>query len=210
MTATRSVKATNDRMVYMKKRTYETPHQPILKETSENVLLYEKFHDDTASLNRRIDFALRGAPAIAWEQKFSIEAIFHIEKQAYQGAVVFSNFIDSCGIELINANKESQYVLRWGTNYGITLNLQEGRWYYLVMQTDGQMMNLFLNGERIYTFHTGVPVKPSNRNFFIGSPGRNQQYFTGVISEILIKNGFSSFDEIRQRQRKFEDSLLSN
>ncbi len=206
MCATRSVKADNGRMVYFKRRTYATPTKPVLQETSKDVLLYEKFTDDTASLNKRVEASMQGKPAITWGTKYSIEVVFYAEKQAFQAAAVFSNSTDSAGIELLNGNRENYYMLRWGANNGVSLNLQQNRWHYLVMQTDGQQITIILNGQPLYNFRLEKPIEPSLKNVFIGSPGpQGQQYFTGAISEILIKNGYSSLDEIKQRQQRIEE-----
>jgi hypothetical protein len=202
MAATRSVKAANDRMVYLKKRTYETLATPVLEETSKDVLLYEKFYDDTTSLNKRIDYALHGRDSLLWENRFSIEAIFYAEQQAYQANVIFGNFADSCGIELINVDT-SRYVLRWKQNIGVDLDFPKGRWHYLVIQADKQTMYLFLNGQLLHTYRIdNHQIELSYKNFFIGGKGTGQQYFTGAISEILVKNGWSSPDEIRKKQQK--------
>lgn len=206
MCATRSVKASNDRMVYLKKRTYSTIQESVLQENSNHVLLYEKFTDDTISLNKRVDYAIQGGKNITWNKKFSFETVFHAEEQAYIGAVVFSNYADSCGIELIRGQEEDQYVVRWSENLGIAMILENNRWHYVVMQTEGDLMTLFLNGQLLYHIRFDQPIRNTDRKFFIGSSGRlGQQYFTGAISEVLLKNGFSSLDEIKRKQKKLEE-----
>jgi hypothetical protein len=206
--ATYSVDTANGQMSYMKKRRYRTPEQPVLEENhNPQVLVYEKFGDDTASLNRRIRCAVEGKEPLAWGDQLSMEVIFFAGQQAYPAGTLFSNYDDSVGVWLLSNGNPEKYLFQWGKEWGIVLDVAPNKWCYLAVQLDKTLMSIFVNGSLRYRYIIPAPVTSTDRRFHIASDGQKNQHFTGAISEVLVKKNLSSPQEIQARQRKIQELL---
>ena len=212
MTATYSVDTSNQSIAYMKKRQYKTLSTSILEENSDKILFYEKFSDDTASLNKRISYATIGTTPISWDENFSVEVIFYSEKQAYPVGTIFSNCKDSTGgFLLVNKRQTDDYAINWNNSYEINFKLSQNQWNYLIVQFANNSARVFLNGALV--FNNTIPQAPklSTSNLFIAnSVGDQLNFFTGAISEILFKNGHSSEIEIQKRNKQFQEAKDGN
>jgi hypothetical protein len=212
MCATYSVDTANEQMYYMKKRRYCTPEQPVLDESqSPQTLVYEKFGDDTASLNRRIRCATEGKEPLAWAtsvgDQLSMEVIFFAGQQAYAAGTLFSNYDDSAGVWLLNNGAPEKYLFQWGKSWGISLDVAPNKWCYIAVQVDKTLISIFVNGDLRYRYFIPAPVASTARRFYIAGDGQKNLHFTGAISEILVKKGLSSAQEIQARQKKIRDLL---
>jgi hypothetical protein len=206
--ATYSVDTTNGQMFYMKKRRYRTPEQPVLEENhNPQVLVYEKFGDDTASLNRRIRYAIDGKEPLAWGDQLSMEIIFFAGQQTYSAGTLFSNYNDSVGVWLLNNGSPGKYLFKWGKEWGIGLDVAPNEWCYLAVQLDKTLMSVFVNGNLRYSFAIPAPVISTAHRFHIASDGQKNLHFTGAISEVLVKKNLSPPQEIQARQRKIQELL---
>ena len=203
-TATYSVEASNNAIVYMKKRKYDVLSSPILEENSNQVLFYQKFKDDTASLNQRVNYAIEGAKPITWNDNFSVEMVFYAEQQAYLGGTIFSNNTDTTGICLLNNRDPELYYLRWNSDLGIMINVPKNQWNYLVLQFTNNTVAVYLNGSLINSADIPQAPKQSVSNLFIANSSANNLHFTGAISEILFKNGHSSATEMQKKTENFK------
>ncbi|MDR1023490.1 MAG: LamG domain-containing protein [Prevotellaceae bacterium] len=207
MCATYSVDTANGQMAYMKKRRYRTPEQPVLDSSqSPQVLVYEKFGDDTASLNRRIRCATEGREPLAWGDQLSIEIVFFAGQQAYQAGTLFSNYNDSAGVWLLNNGAPEQYLFQWSKNLGVSFQLEPNRWHYLALQANKNMLSIYVNGNLLNHYIIPSPIASTDGRFYIANEGRRNLHFTGAISEILVKKGLSSPQEIQARQKKIRDN----
>jgi hypothetical protein len=204
-TATYSVDTSNQSIVYMKKRQYDVLSLPILEENTDQVLFYEKFSDDTASLNQRINYATKGVDPISWNEKFSVEVVFYAEEQAYSGGTLFNNSKDSTGLWLLNNGAVGNYFLQWDEKLGITIDIPSNQWNYLVMQFTNNSFTVYLNGTLVSRGGILQAPKPSASNLFIANSNDKNLHFTGAISEILFKNGHTSEMELQKRNRQLKN-----
>ncbi|MDR1416138.1 MAG: LamG domain-containing protein, partial [Prevotellaceae bacterium] len=208
MCATYSVDTANEQMSYMKKRTYRTLEQPVLDSSqSPQALVYEKFSDDTSSLNRRIHCAIKGKEPLAWDDQLSIELVFFAGKQAYQAGTLFSNYNDSSGVWFLNNGAPEQYLFQWGKSWGVPLQLKPDRWHYLALQANKSMLSIFVDGNLLNHYIIPAPIASTDSRFYIASDGRRNLHFTGAISEISIKKGLLSAQDVQARQKKIQAQL---
>jgi hypothetical protein len=208
MGATYSVNKTGEKLCYLKKRTYRTPLQPLLAEDfNQQILFYDKFGDDTTSLNRRVEYATEGAAPLQYGSTFSAEIIFHAEQQAYQPATLFTNSNDSTGLWLLNNGAAGHYILQWAKNYGVEFNVEPNRWHYLVFQFSHKAFAAFIDGALAYNFILPAPVTPNERRFYVAGSGSRPMHYVGAIAEILIKNGVSLPQQIQERHKQLQEHI---
>ncbi|GHV63808.1 hypothetical protein FACS1894199_00590 [Bacteroidia bacterium] len=204
--ATYSINTANNDMYYMKKRKYSTLTTPsLLAKNDSNTLLYEKFHDDTASLKRRTELAVTGIESVDWGTTLSAEVVFFSERQAYPNATLFSNYNDTInGIWCLQAyGSPDHYIFQWG-KYSIPFIVEPNKWNYLAIEARGLLLELYLNGNLVQRYALPIPVSSSNKRLTVANRAGNNFHFTGAISEILLSKDILSAAEIRERWEKIQ------
>ena len=82
--------------------------------------------------------------------------------------------------------------------YGVDINVLDGKWHHLVMTYDGHYIRLYKDGYSVGTssdFDDPMPVKSTN--LYIGTYSPSYGHFTGYIDDVRIYNTVLSGIDIR-------------
>lgn len=183
------LKGTNNKILYLQKRTELKSDKPILLSDKTDVL-NNMFASD---FNSKVKYAFGEHGNINLSKQFTVEVVFKpsiIPQSIYtQSATIFSNVSGNNGM-IFRQNDTIQNAYIFGfSNHGIICKTELGKWNYMVFIVDNASITGIINGGLLGTVPTEVPYQNSKEPLFIGNQSSNPGFYFGDIREIRISNG---------------------
>ena len=199
--ATYDVKSVNKTMCLLNKRKKKLPAKTFFG-TSDDMVIHEKYNDDTTSIRARINDAM-GIKPVDLNPVFSTEVLFYSNTQMFPYATLVGNMDDSSGFIIANVINTPNYFI--GINgKGIGVKVPDNKWVYLVVNVYPDHLEVYQNGELSGTFPIAGPMRQSRQKLTIGNEGF-MRYYVGAISEVAVHNKaldknqvLANWDEIRK------------
>ncbi|MCW3123137.1 MAG: conserved rane protein of unknown function [Flavipsychrobacter sp.] len=203
--ATYEFESANRRIALLHKRRNNTPAETFFN-NQQQVLLHRKYNDDDAGTRLRINDAF-GIVPINPDSIFSVQLLFHSSFQIFPDAVLLSNFnkADTSGFVIGYLRLSSGYYC--SVNAGDTrIQPPSNQWIYYTINAYPSHLDVFINGDLIYTRHLPRPIRRSDNKLSIGNMGIAGEYnnYIGAISEVAITNKALDKEQINSKWQEIK------
>jgi hypothetical protein len=195
MAASYEYKAVNGTMVLLTKRKANMPEKALFGE-ADKVIFHRKYQHDAEGMKQRINDAGGTAPA-ALDTQFSVSVLFYTLPQMFPEATLVGNLQDSSGFAICKQFNTEQYLFVIN-NVAFPAPLPDKRWIYCVMNVYPHRVEVYANGQLLFTRHLQKQMRQSGNKLAVGNCSTYEsRFYVGPIAEVAVANKVMDSSQVK-------------